>query len=171
MPCQVATGVPAGRPDVEHTIGEDGLDGHAVRAVIVTDGDQIGEREVGQRVGQLVEIHLDAHTARIVRAAGAERVISSATRRSDRIDSHTRGAAGLWMTARLVIRIVGCSCDRAAVETIEWPFRAAEALESEALTFRELRRFHAAIYPGVWAPRGVAPSVAEGCQGGVAVVG
>lgn len=28
-------------------------------------------------------------------------------------------------------------------------------LEAEALTFRELRRFHAAVYPGVWAPRGV----------------
>ncbi len=65
------------------------------------------------------------------------------------------------MIARLGVRIVGCSCDRAAVETIEWPFRAAEALESEALTFRELRRFHAAIYPGVWAPRGVDPSLAE----------
>ncbi|MGH3678133.1 MAG: hypothetical protein ACRDU5_20840 [Mycobacterium sp.] len=41
------------------------------------------------------------------------------------------------------------------MQTIDWPFRADEALESAALTFRELRRFHAGIYPGVWAPRGV----------------
>jgi hypothetical protein len=39
--------------------------------------------------------------------------------------------------------------------TIDWPFRASEALDAGALTFRELRRFHSAIYPGVWAPRGV----------------
>lgn len=31
----------------------------------------------------------------------------------------------------------------------------SSALETEALTFRELRRFHQGIYPGVWAPRGV----------------
>jgi hypothetical protein len=36
-----------------------------------------------------------------------------------------------------------------------WPFIAAEALEAGVLTFRELRRFHEAVYPGVWAPRGV----------------
>jgi hypothetical protein len=47
------------------------------------------------------------------------------------------------------------------MEAIAWPFRAAEALESEALTFRELRRFHFAMYPGVWAPRGVEPSVVD----------
>jgi hypothetical protein len=47
------------------------------------------------------------------------------------------------------------------MEAIAWPFRAAEALESEALTFRELRKFHLAIYPGVWAPRGVEPSVVD----------
>jgi hypothetical protein len=41
------------------------------------------------------------------------------------------------------------------MQTIDWPFRADEALESGALTFRELRRFDQAIYPGVWAPRGV----------------
>lgn len=39
------------------------------------------------------------------------------------------------------------------MQTLEWPFRAAEALKSGALTLRELRRFHAAVYPGVWAPR------------------
>ena len=35
------------------------------------------------------------------------------------------------------------------------PFRAAEALEQGLLTFRELRRLHAAVYPGVWVARGV----------------
>jgi hypothetical protein len=35
------------------------------------------------------------------------------------------------------------------------PFRAAEALEAGVLTFRELRRFHTAVYPGVWVRRGV----------------
>ncbi len=35
------------------------------------------------------------------------------------------------------------------------PFLAAEALAAGDLTFRELRRFHAGVYPGVWAPRGV----------------
>lgn len=39
------------------------------------------------------------------------------------------------------------------MQTLAWPFRAAEALTSGALTLRELRRFHAAVYPGVWAPR------------------
>ncbi|KWX23753.1 hypothetical protein AFM11_13315 [Mycolicibacterium wolinskyi] len=41
------------------------------------------------------------------------------------------------------------------MHTIRWPFLAAEALDAGLLTFRELRRFHAGIYPGVWAPRGV----------------
>jgi hypothetical protein len=41
------------------------------------------------------------------------------------------------------------------MQTIDWPFRADEALATHAMTFRELRRFHSAIYPGVWAPRGV----------------
>ena len=39
------------------------------------------------------------------------------------------------------------------MQTIAWPFLAAEALAAESLTFRELRRFHTAVYPGVWAPR------------------
>jgi hypothetical protein len=47
------------------------------------------------------------------------------------------------------------------VQTIDWPFRADEALGAEALTFRELRRFHERIYPGVWAPRGVELSAAH----------
>lgn len=41
------------------------------------------------------------------------------------------------------------------MQPIPWPFIAAEALDAGVLTFRELRRFHAAVYPGVWAPRGV----------------
>ncbi len=45
--------------------------------------------------------------------------------------------------------------------SIEWPFRAAEALDAGALTFRQLRRMHAAVYPGVWAPRGVQLSTVE----------
>jgi very-short-patch-repair endonuclease len=40
------------------------------------------------------------------------------------------------------------------MQTIEWPFLATEAVSTGVLTFRELRRFHSAIYPGVWAPRG-----------------
>jgi hypothetical protein len=40
------------------------------------------------------------------------------------------------------------------MQTVEWPFRAVEALAEEALTFRELRRFYCGVYPGVWAPRG-----------------
>ncbi len=41
------------------------------------------------------------------------------------------------------------------MQSIPWPFLAAEALAADALTFRELRRFHAAVYPGVWIPRDV----------------
>ena len=37
------------------------------------------------------------------------------------------------------------------MEAIDWPFRADEALEARALTFRELRRFHSSVYPGVLA--------------------
>ncbi|ORV19614.1 hypothetical protein [Mycobacterium celatum] len=47
------------------------------------------------------------------------------------------------------------------MQPIEWPFRAAEALEAGVLTFRELRRFHAAVYPGVWAPREAGLSAAQ----------
>ncbi len=36
------------------------------------------------------------------------------------------------------------------------PFLADEALSSGALTFHQLRRFHEAVYPGVWVPRGSA---------------
>jgi hypothetical protein len=45
--------------------------------------------------------------------------------------------------------------DRAGMQTVEWPFRAVEALAVGALTFRELRKFYCCVYPGVWAPRGV----------------
>ncbi len=40
------------------------------------------------------------------------------------------------------------------MRTIEWPFHGTEAVDSGSLTYRELRRFHAGIYPGVWVPRG-----------------
>ena len=41
------------------------------------------------------------------------------------------------------------------MRTMQSPFLAAEALDAHVLTFRELRRFHTAVFPGVWAPRGV----------------
>jgi hypothetical protein len=41
------------------------------------------------------------------------------------------------------------------MQTFDGPFSAAAALDAGALTFRELRRFHRGIHPGVWAPRGV----------------
>lgn len=40
------------------------------------------------------------------------------------------------------------------MQPIPHPFRAAEALDAGLLTFRELRRFHTAVYPGVWVARG-----------------
>lgn len=40
------------------------------------------------------------------------------------------------------------------MQTIDWPFRASEQLDAGALTFRELRRHHEAVYPGIWIPRG-----------------
>lgn len=40
------------------------------------------------------------------------------------------------------------------MQPIAWPFIAIEALEAGMLTFRELRRFHEAVYPGIWVPRG-----------------
>jgi very-short-patch-repair endonuclease len=68
------------------------------------------------------------------------------------VSIHTLAAVHKWVAT--AIR-VGPACDRPAMQTIEWPFRAAEQLAAGQLTFRELRRFHFAIYPGVWAPRGV----------------
>lgn len=47
------------------------------------------------------------------------------------------------------------------MHTIPWPFLATEALAADALTFRELRRFHAAVYPGVWIPRGAEMSAVD----------
>lgn len=41
------------------------------------------------------------------------------------------------------------------------PFRATEELAAGRLTLRELRRFHQAVYPGVWAPRGAELSARE----------
>ena len=52
-----------------------------------------------------------------------------------------------------------------------WPFIAAEAIDAGMLTFRELRRFHEAVYPGVGVPRGVDLSPGPPGQGGLAVVG
>ena len=40
-------------------------------------------------------------------------------------------------------------------DELEWPLRAWEAVEAEALSIRELRKFYAPVYPGVHAPRGV----------------
>lgn len=39
------------------------------------------------------------------------------------------------------------------MSTVEWPFRAAEALAAGTLSFRELRYFHRPIHPGVWVPK------------------
>jgi hypothetical protein len=46
-------------------------------------------------------------------------------------------------------------------EELEWPFRGAEALHAGLLSERELRRFYAPVYPGVYAPRGVELSAVE----------
>ena len=70
--------VPIGA-DVDHAAGEHRLDRDGVCVIVVADGDQIGEREIGQRVGQLVEIHLDAHDVRLRRALRAR--VVAATRR------------------------------------------------------------------------------------------
>ena len=70
-----------------------------------------------------------------------------------RIDPHFNGELPVDNVAPNV-RDVGRRCERAAME-IEWPFRASEALDAEALTFRELRHLHRAEYPAVWVPRGV----------------
>jgi len=40
------------------------------------------------------------------------------------------------------------------MDDIDWPFRASEQLDAGTLTRRELRRFHEAVHPGVWVPRG-----------------
>lgn len=36
---------------------------------------------------------------------------------------------------------------------LDGPFRASEALADGLLTFRQLRRHHTAVYPGIWVPR------------------
>ena len=64
---QIPAGTAADGSDVDHAVGEDGVDRHGMCFVAVVDRDQIGERVIGQRVGQLVEIHLDAHDVRIRR--------------------------------------------------------------------------------------------------------
>ncbi|CAN5384880.1 DUF559 domain-containing protein [soil metagenome] len=50
------------------------------------------------------------------------------------------------------------------MQVIDGPFRAAEALDAGLLTFRELRRFYRAVFPGVWILRGVELSVVDGCR-------
>lgn len=42
-----------------------------------------------------------------------------------------------------------------------WPFRGFEAIESGQLSARALKRFYAAVYPGVYAPRWVEPSAVQ----------
>lgn len=37
----------------------------------------------------------------------------------------------------------------------DWPFRGAEVLRAGSLTARELIRYYTAVYPGVYAPRGI----------------
>ncbi len=49
----------------------------------------------------------------------------------------------------------------AAMEDLDWPFRATEALDAGLLTFRELRQCHTGIYPGVWVPRGAELSAVD----------
>lgn len=65
------------------------------------------------------------------------------------------GAGHLWIKRPGSAQSVVQKRDGCAMRTPDWPFRAAEALDEGLLTFRELRRFHIAIYPGVWVPRGV----------------
>jgi hypothetical protein len=60
---------------------------------------------------------------------------------------HARGGCG-WIQ-----RGGRWRCDAARMPTIEWPFRAAEALAAGTLTPRELRRYYESVYPGVWAPK------------------
>lgn len=60
----------------------------------------------------------------------------------------------MWITTPTNVFRVGCRCQRPLVSN-EWPFIAAEALEAETMTFRELRGLHRGEYPGVWVPRGV----------------
>ena len=53
--------------DVQCAGGQRRVDRHRVRAEVVADRDEVGEREIAQRIGQCVEIHLDAHEARVRR--------------------------------------------------------------------------------------------------------
>ena len=46
-------------------------------------------------------------------------------------------------------------------QPIPYPFRASEALDEGLLTFHQLRRFHTAVYPGVWVARGADLSTAD----------
>lgn len=46
-------------------------------------------------------------------------------------------------------------------EQLDWPLRGWEAIESGALTARQLRRLFEPIYPGVHIPRGARPSAVQ----------
>jgi hypothetical protein len=46
------------------------------------------------------------------------------------------------------------------------PFLASEALDSGALTFRELKLFHRSIFPGVWVDRAADLSMVGWSRGG-----
>lgn len=46
-------------------------------------------------------------------------------------------------------------------DELEWPLRGWEAVEAEALTARQLRRFYTPVYPAVHIPRGAELSAAQ----------
>lgn len=66
--------------------------------------------------------------------------------------SHRTLAGGIcgWLNLRISNR-----WDAADMESAGGPFIASEALAAGDLTFRELRRFHAAVYPGIWVLRSI----------------
>ena len=62
---QVPAGAATDGADVDDAVGEHRLDRDGVCVVAVVDRDQVGECEVGQLVGQPIEIDLHAHELRI----------------------------------------------------------------------------------------------------------
>jgi hypothetical protein len=46
-------------------------------------------------------------------------------------------------------------------DELEWPLRGWEAVEAEALTARQLKRFYTPVYPAVHIPRGAELSAAQ----------
>ena len=108
-------------------VREHRFDSHGVGAVVVADGDQIGEREVGQRIGELVEIHLDAHIARIRRPPTVGRTDVHKPAFVHR--AHDRRA--------LSTVVVGQPGECAAMDDI--PFLGSEALRRGTITRNDLR--------------------------------